>query len=270
MVSLGEDSRGSGGYFFDSPDNPLCNENDENPDVLVLGGNEEHNFRCMKTIPIIIVLIAVAVILTFCAALIPEFCHNIEDCTLSSLSILSYVHASIWVLFMVADRYLHVQHNLSRMYGYLEFYRNTRYIRRVPLITLSTGNACFLVISTILTDYCKTDNQCPGVPFNRMIFIQILVAVEILIIIPVLVFYLIKTRKFNNLSIPPDAHQDDGIAAYIHSSTHSTDIGFKDDGFIHKVLEKQADLIGYLRQHNEYLGVNVLRLTTELNKTKRV
>ena len=42
-------------------------------------------------------------------------------------------------LLMLADRYLRYQHYISRTAGYLEFYRKTRNIRRLPLMVNSGG-----------------------------------------------------------------------------------------------------------------------------------
>ena len=43
---------------------------------------------------------------------------------------------------------------------------------------------------------------------------------------------------------------------------------FRDEDYLDEVLEKQADMIRYLKQHNSNLGKKILKLTTELNKRR--
>lgn len=40
---------------------------------------------------------------------------------------------------------------------------------------------------------------------------------------------------------------------------------FRDETFMDDVMEKQADLIRYLKEHNAHLGKKILKLTAELN-----
>ena len=64
---------------------------------------------------------------------------GLSGTTIGSFSLLLYVHAGLWFLIMVADRFWRFQHFTSRTNGYLEFYRSTRHLRRAPILVYSGG-----------------------------------------------------------------------------------------------------------------------------------
>ncbi len=67
----------------------------------------------------------------------------------------------------------------------------------VYLLLCIVGNAMSVVLTTILQDYCKdTDHTylttCQGISLSRTNFVQILITVECIIILPTLIVYLGK------------------------------------------------------------------------------
>lgn len=42
----------------------------------------------------------------------------------------------------------------------------------------------------------------------------------------------------------------------------------RDEDYLDDVLEKQADLIRYLKEHNAHLGRKILKLTSQLQQTQ--
>ncbi|CAF4374018.1 unnamed protein product, partial [Adineta steineri] len=73
------------------------------------------------------------------------------------------------------------------------------------------------------------------------------------------------TIKFNKRRARPDATQDDLLSSFVTSQTSANEIGFRDESFRENVLEKQADLIRYLRERNEQLGRLVLQFKQQVN-----
>lgn len=65
----------------------------------------------------------------------------------------------------------------------------------------------------------------------------------------------------------PDVAQDEMISSFMQNSGTS-EIGFRDENYSDQVLEKQADMIRYLKQHNSQLGRRILALTAENNALK--
>ena len=173
---------------------------------------------------------------------------------------------------MVIDRILRRQHYISRTNGYLDFYRKTRNIRRMPLMVYSGGMSMLTILLVLLYDYCSPDgstsssSQCPGdLPLTKANYLQFLVSLETIIVLPILIIYLVWTVQFNRKQASPDVHQDDMLNVFMHSHEHNADVGFRDEDFLDDVLEKQADLIRYLKQHNSHLGRKLVKLTAQLS-----
>ncbi len=90
----------------------------------------------------------------------------------------------------------------------------------------------------------------------------------------ILLIFVVLTIRFNKQCAPPDATQDDLLSTFVTSQTTANEIGFRfvmkrkfficfiylkflvffrDETYRENVLEKQADLIRYLRERNEHL-----------------
>ena len=54
-------------------------------------------------------------------------------------SFLAVVHVGLWVVIFVSDRFLQHLHHQSQAKGYLEFFRETKELRRFPYAILSIG-----------------------------------------------------------------------------------------------------------------------------------
>ena len=61
-------------------------------------------------------------------------------------SFLVVLHVGLWVLIFFSDRILQYQHHQSQARGYLEFFRETKELRRLPHAVLSVG---MIAIQTI-------------------------------------------------------------------------------------------------------------------------
>lgn len=78
-------------------------------------------------------------------------CEN-NKCGTSPATIMMYVQGALWVVCLLFDRYYRHKHNQNRMYGYLEFYRQTRQWRRIPLLVTS-GGISRVILSIYLIEY---------------------------------------------------------------------------------------------------------------------
>ena len=54
-------------------------------------------------------------------------------------SFLVLLHVGLWVVIFISDRTLQYLHHQSQARGYLEFFRETKELRRFPHYVLSTG-----------------------------------------------------------------------------------------------------------------------------------
>ncbi|CAF4855231.1 unnamed protein product [Rotaria socialis] len=161
---------------------------------------------------------------------------------------------------MVSFSLYHYHQDLSRNDGYLDFYRRTRNLRRTPLIIISAGNAILVAMIKLLEDY-----QTSILPLQPWHFLAILTTIQVVIILSVLSWYLVMTIQFNKQRNLPDAALDDLLSTFVPLQGSTNEIGFRDQTYTENVLEKQADLIRYLRDRNDQLAHFVHRLKQQVN-----
>ncbi|XP_004848284.1 transmembrane protein 192 isoform X2 [Heterocephalus glaber] len=70
----------------------------------------------------------------------------------------------------------------------------------------------------------------------------------------------VKIRRFNRAKPQPDVLEEEKACAYPRSITSET--GFRTISSLEEVVEKQADIIMYLKRHNALLSQRLLALTT--------
>jgi hypothetical protein len=201
----------------------------------------------------------------FSRFLCPSFSNKIHDCETTSnetgYHIALYIHAGAYIVSLAFDRLYHHYQDLSRRDGYLDFYRQTRNLRRTPLFIISLGNAILVALIEIF-EWHEPKINADDISKSWYLLI-ILSSIEVFIILIALVMYLVRTIKFNKERARPDATQDDYLSTFTTTETVANEIGFRDETYKENVLEKQADLIRYLRERNEHLSRLVLQYKQE-------
>ncbi|CAL1544622.1 unnamed protein product [Lymnaea stagnalis] len=268
MVSLSSQNTHAGGYFGFSDDRPtLYSTNTADDDLIIdhieLVASPEMSHKPIRTAWAIILAKILYVALCVSAYLVPLFCDS-NQCGEDSISLTMYIHGGMWFVLFFLDRYLLAKHNESRMNGYLDFYRKTRNIRRVPFMINSCANAIGVIVLKVLDQHCGKV-QCKFLKTTT--YIQILVSAECAIAIIVLIVYLVHTVRFNQKKALPDVTQEELMTSFVNSHS-SADVGYRNENYIDQVMEKQADMIRYLRQHTENLARRNLALQGEINKMK--
>ncbi|CAF1401479.1 unnamed protein product [Adineta ricciae] len=226
----------------------------------------EQPYRPIKTTGFIILHILLTIafitgIVLFPAIICPDPPRNdtIGRCNNhSGYNIALYIHAGGYIVSLAFDRLYHHYQDLSRRDGYLEFYRQTRNLRRTPLFIISTGNAILVALIELLESYRDSLFHLNW-KLYPWYFLALLTSLEVLVILGALLWYLVLTLKFNKRRARPDATQEDLLSSFVTSQTAANEIGFRDESYRENVLEKQADLIRYLRERNEQLGRLVLQ-----------
>lgn len=266
MVSLGDDShRSGGGYFFEEGPGSIQSQEQDDAALLTLGSTLELATKKINTTLFIILEILLLIAVWICSFVLPAECGSTR-CGVDSSVLILYIVGAIWFVQLVLDRYYRYQHYQNRLHGYLTFYRRTANIRRVPLVIASATNAILLIATQVLAEKCGVQSKCG--PLHREHYYQIIISISCAIQILLLFIYLIRTISFNRAGAPPDVNQDEMATSFLQTNSGSHDIGFKDDSFTDQILERQADVIRYLKQHNMQLGKRILYLTEE-NKSLR-
>ncbi|XP_002741424.1 transmembrane protein 192-like [Saccoglossus kowalevskii] len=287
MVSLGTNSSRQGGYFFDV-DSSLTPPADDQEQLVDhhLHTELETKFRPMPTVCISVCQAGIFILFTLLSYILPygiephitkdnssssmltsvssSICGGPSHHYMCSFSLLVYIHAALWLVIALIERYLRYHHYMSRRNGYLEFYRQTKNIRRIPFVVVSVGNTLILLLVMLVFDLRLEDTDGPLYPVH---YLEILITMEALFALPCIVVYILKTMKFNSVKALADVEQDDLMSGFLQSQMQSTDIGFKDGDHLDDILEKQADMIRYLQQHNAHLGRRIMSLTSNQQNT---
>ncbi|XP_056136876.1 transmembrane protein 192 [Lampris incognitus] len=166
-------------------------------------------------------------------------------------SVIVFGKVCLWLLVLLFGRCVHHHHNRARGRGYLRFYRQTQGLKELPLIIHSTGNVLILVV------------LAAGLSGPVRIYMLLTVlGLELLVTLPCLLIYTVKVTKFNRERAVPDVSREEHSHTYSNTSL-PTETGFREGSSLEEVVEKQADLIEYLKQHNTLLSKRLLNLTAQ-------
>lgn len=236
--------------------------------TLSLVASTEQTGRKINTTWLIFLEIFILIAVWVCSFLLPVLCAR-DKCGTDPVALILYIVGGVWFLQLLFDRFYRNQHYRSRLYGYLSFYRRTRNIRRLPLTIASAGTACLLIVTQILSTKCEPDNLKCG-PLDKDGYMQIVVSISCAIQIILLIIYSIRTISFNSSGASPDVNQEEMVTSFLQTNSVSSDVGFRDGGLLDQVLERQADMIRYLKQHNEQLSKKILVLSEENQSLKQL
>ncbi|XP_033826579.1 transmembrane protein 192 [Periophthalmus magnuspinnatus] len=152
------------------------------------------------------------------------------------------------LLFTICTKYHHRQ---ARSRGYLKFYRHMQDVIHLPLVFHSGGNALLL---WILASKIPKD--------LRTYLVLAVLAVELLVALPCLIYYTVKVVQYNTERAAPDVSQEEHSHNFSVTSV-PIETGFREGSSLAEVVDKQADLIEYLKQHNTLLSRRLLNLTAQ-------
>ncbi|XP_023345633.1 transmembrane protein 192 [Eurytemora carolleeae] len=235
-------------------------------EVLVENGRK---FQKVSTLPVAVIQIILCVCQIILVFMLPELCDKKgRECIINSFSLLIYTHGFHWCCILIMDQVLHFSHHKSRLNGYLDFYIRTKNIRRAPFYLVSAGNAVLMLVVIILHDLCDNNEACKHTN-TKVDYLRGLITLESLIVICLVVNYIIVLRDFNTQQLPPDVLRDDFTSSVMLNRT-SESVGYREKDQILEVMERQAEVIRYLREHSETLGRKILVLTNQLSDSERI
>ncbi|XP_015509731.1 transmembrane protein 192 [Neodiprion pinetum] len=266
MVSLVRDrpnTSGSGAVFFAAS----MNMDDDEYLQPVITSQEEDNFHKLDTIPYTLVALVFGVALEITGIAFISFWPE-ESNKCDTYFVLLYLHCAYWLLVMLLDHILKSKHHHLRISGYLDFYQSTYPHIRAPFFVASLWNVAYLLLATILHHTHKMDYEkyCRASEWlTPMNYILLLTTLELSIIVPVYVNYIRRVRRFNRLRPPPDVTREEWLSSFTQDSyAGGGEVGCQQKGSnLAELLEKQADLIRYLRDHNVKLSHRMMMLADQ-------
>lgn len=255
MTNLrGDGARSPGGTFFNSNHHAhadeafLLNPSKSKPNVPEFKGTVNTIFT---TVLHLLAMIALEVIM-FLPKYVPPIYPNTERKPFRALATL---HACLWLLLLLVGWQHAFSHRKSRVHGYLNFHRKSRFFRKAPFYIVSLGSMFLLVFSVV---WEENDPK-------RLSALKVLFTTELALCIPVTVMYLLQVIKFNRKRDLPDVYRELMARVQIANSINDVDVSLPQDHDLDDVLEKQADIIRFMKQHNESLSRRIRALTEQLS-----
>ncbi|XP_078069493.1 transmembrane protein 192 isoform X2 [Mustelus asterias] len=200
-----------------------------------------------------VVFVVLAFLLVFFCVTPADLCRNVLG-SFKALTIITITKVVLWALHAVFEKYLQAQHSKARNRGYLTLYRSTRHLKRLPLLIHSAGNAVLLLVSVLMQHERET---------LVMYLILGVLTVELFFSSTCLVIYTAKIIKFNQMKPCPDIQEEERRHRYPNHTNVLSETGFRDGSNLENLVEKQADLIDYLKMHNVNLSKRLLTLISQ-------
>ncbi|XP_070780986.1 transmembrane protein 192 [Enoplosus armatus] len=200
----------------------------------------------------------VYVVLSVCMAVLCVLKFGQEEVCASILgnvqgdSVILFGKVCLWVLVLLFTGCVQHHHSQARSRGYLRFYRQMQGLKHLPLTVHSAGNVLLLVVLAA---------QLSLTVHTYMLLI--ILGLELLVALPCLLYYTVKVMQFNRERAAPDVSQEEHSHNFSITGSMPTETGFREGSSLEEVVEKQADLIEYLKQHNTLLSKRLLNLTAQ-------
>eukprot|EP00039_Didymoeca_costata_P030843 m.31687 g.31687 ORF g.31687 m.31687 type:complete len:266 (-) comp8338_c0_seq1:2051-2848(-) len=258
MVSLNS-SRSQGAVFFnnsDKEDTYLLTVPQKGLDKN--GGTSSKDFTGhINTLPSA-TLQAVALTAMEIVIFVPEKVIQKMRLRHSAFETFALFHAILWTIVALVSWHMAYCHRRSRIRGYLNFYRNTQIGRRLPFFVTSLGSTVLLVLAAGFGDKAST---------NILLALKMVYTVEYIVVAPAVLTYIYKVYKFNEHRDRPDVLKE--LLSRVNTKSISADDELACDADLDDVLEKQADIIRFMKQHNESLSNRIRDLTEQLDGFER-
>ncbi|KAL1772952.1 transmembrane protein 192 [Sigmodon hispidus] len=164
----------------------------------------------------------------------------------------------LWILHLLLERYIHYHHNKVRSRGYSQIYHSTRHLKSLALTIHSSGNTALLLLLCMQHSFPE-----PGRLYLELILAVL--ALELMCSLSCLLLYAVKIRRFNRAKPQPDVLEEEKLYAY--PSNIASETGFRTISSLEEIVEKQGDIIAYLKRHNALLSQRLLDLTSQPART---
>ncbi|EDV93785.1 transmembrane protein 192 [Drosophila grimshawi] len=173
--------------------------------------------------------------------------------------IMLYLRATFWVITFLLDKFTKKQHDDLRLNGYHDFHRETKKQTDVPLQVVSLWNSALLAVQAAIHHYYGDGfgTHCAEGWLSPITYVTVFNVAENLVLTASHSFYINKVRKFNKAKLSPDVLRGDNRA------TGSLGL-MQPGGDTAELLEKQADLIAYLRDHTHKLNQKLHQMQTSV------
>uniref|UniRef100_A0A6M2DVN0 Transmembrane protein 192 n=1 Tax=Xenopsylla cheopis TaxID=163159 RepID=A0A6M2DVN0_XENCH len=187
---------------------------------------------------------------------------------------MQYLHVAFWLFSFIVDHIAHYHHNNIRLQGYHSFYKETSILHRLPLYVVSLWNAVLLAIQTIMQHIYEDNftNHCQNSILSPIGYMTLFLLVETIVLFGIDGVYIYKAFDFNLKHLPPDVLKSEWTREVpVTADGQSSDtIGLARGRNMTELLEKQADTINYLQEHNIKLNQKLMTMYAQLKESHRI
>ncbi|XP_062125415.1 transmembrane protein 192 [Drosophila sulfurigaster albostrigata] len=222
----------------------------------VLFSNDNGAYK-LKTVPAFSIHLLISTIISCVgiglATLFPE------DRRCDAYFIMLYLRATFWVITFLFDHFVKKQHDNLRMNGYHDFHRETSMQKGVPLQIVSLWNSMLLGVQALIHHYYGNDfeKHCAEGWLSPISYITTFNVAENLLLAATHGCYINKVLKFNKAKLAPDVLRGADRA--------SGSLGLmQPGGDTAELLERQADLISYLKDHTYKINQKLHQMQTNV------
>jgi len=252
MVSLGPNFN-TGGRFFE-------NSNMDDQFLEPILAEDEHSFKPLRTVFPFSFHLFVSSVISLTGIILATCWQDDKRC--EAYFIMLYLRAAFWLFTFIFDHSIKYHHEKLRLNGYHDFYRSTSVHKGLPLYIVSLWNTFIMAVQTLIQHFYGANFglHCVQVMFSPIVYISMFSCVETILFMAVHGCYIKKVVNFNRLQPAPDAMTCGGSHSVGAGSVGLTQRGAD----VAELLEKQADLINYLKDHNDKLNETVMLLNLEV------
>lgn len=219
--------------------------------------SSENSTRCKKlnTVPHFSIHLLISTIISVVGIVLASTWPETKRC--EAYFIMLYMRGSFYVISWIFDCLVKWHHEQLRLNGYHDFHREMKTHHKVPMQIVNLWNSALLAVTAGLAHYYGPDifEKCSQ-QLGPTFYVVVFNATESLIFFIVHGTYITKVVRFNNLQLPPDALRGSvtrGELGLVHSQSE-----------VNELLEKQSDLIEYLRDHVNRLNQKLQQLSNQL------
>lgn len=257
MVSLIRNfGSNTGGRFFE--DSTRMDDNNSMLDPI-LSTEDDDGFRPLRTVPAFSIHLVISSCISLTGIILAATWEDSQRC--EAYFIMLYLRAAFWLITYLFDYFVKHHHEKLRLDGYHDFHRSTTQHKAVPLQIVSLWNTFLLAIQTLIQHYYGDSfaEKCiVGGYLSPIVYITMFSSLETSVFCFVHGSYIAKVVRFNRLAPPPDALQGSRVNS-------SGSLGLTQRGLsTTELLEKQADLINYLKDHNLKLNQKIMQMNAQV------
>ncbi|CAH0550536.1 unnamed protein product [Brassicogethes aeneus] len=227
-------------------------------------------FKPLKTAPLFSLHLVYTTALNI-LAIVFAVRHPDQNSRCREYFILIYIHIGLWLLTLVVDQYTKRAHHNLRLNGYLDFYQKVYLHTHLPIYVVSLWSVALMLVQTIMQHFYPDNfaEKCLQGGMSPITYICALINMEGLCLLFIHTRYIKEVWKFNKLKAPPDVQKEEWEGCTTPENFGQNEVGYRQIGNnVFNFLEKQADLIRHLKEHNSRLSEKLMILSAQLHQAR--